>query len=209
MSDDKDWRLRIDLQRPVDLDGLVNRARNGAGESMRGSALSDEIVLSHDRSTIFAYAPSENTVRDARDAIQSAIGAQRTATVRVSHWEPSRGKWHQTDPPLTYQQEDEMAAAASASDDTAQPPGEAAETRPVVCVIGKLIRKSFEEQMVAFAQALQLKCEIIEHPHLLSTQVVFKVTGPAGAVDEFATYLKSEARFSSRLDPGLVPFGLP
>jgi hypothetical protein len=78
-----------------------------------------------------------------------------------------------------------------------------------VCVIGKVIRKSFEAQMVAFAQDLGLKCDTVEHPHLLSTQVVFNVTGPTSVVDEFQTYLKNEARFSSRLDPGLVPFGLP
>jgi hypothetical protein len=208
-SDDKDWRLRIDPQQTVDLDGLISRARDDAGESTRPSALSDEIVLSHDGSTVFAYAPSESAIRDARDAIQSAIDGERHATVRISHWEPSRRQWHQIDPPLTYEQEDEMAAAASASNDKDQPPDQAAETRPVVCVIGKLIRKSFEAQMVAFAQDLHLKCDIVEHPHLLSTQVVFEVTGPTNAVDEFATHLKSEARFSSRLDPGLVPFGLP
>ncbi len=209
MSAEKDWRLRIDLQEPVDLDGLVTRARNSAGESMHRSTLSDDIVLTHDGSTVFAYAPNENVIRDARDAIQSAIGGQRTATVRVSHWEPSRRQWHQTDPPLTYEEDDGVAAAARASDDRTETADEATETRPVVCVIGKLIRKSFEAQMLAAAQNLRLKCDIVEHPHLLSTQVVFNVTGPTSALDKFATYLKSEARFSTRLDPGLVPFGLP
>lgn len=157
MSAEKDWRLRIDLQEPVDLDGLVTRARNSAGESMHRSTLSDDIVLTHDGSTVFAYAPNENVIRDARDAIQSAIGGQRTATVRVSHWEPSRRQWHQTDPPLTYEEDDGVAAAARASDDRTETADEATETRPVVCVIGKLIRKSFEAQMLAAAQNLRVE----------------------------------------------------
>jgi hypothetical protein len=44
------------------------------------------------------------------------------------------------------------------------------ETRTVMCVTGKLIRKSFERQMLAFAQELG-QCAIVEHPHLLSTRL--------------------------------------
>jgi len=78
-----------------------------------------------------------------------------------------------------------------------------------MCVTGKLIRKSFERQMLTFAQELGLQCAIVEHPHLLSTQVAFNVTGPSSGVDQFDRYLKSEAKATARLDPGLIPYGLP
>ena len=70
-----------------------------------------------------------------------------------------------------------------------------------MCVTGKLIRKSLEHQMVAFAQELGLQCAIVEHPHLLSTQVAFNVTGPSSSIEQFDRYLKSEARATIRLDP--------
>ena len=88
-------------------------------------------------------------------------------------------------------------------------PDEESETRTVMCVTGKLIRKSFERQMLAFAQELGLQCAIVEHPHLLSTQVAFNVTGPSSSVEQFDRYLKSEAKATTRLDPGLIPYGLP
>lgn len=78
-----------------------------------------------------------------------------------------------------------------------------------MCVVGKLIRKSFERQMLSFAHGIDLQCAIVEHPHLLSTQVAFEVTGPHGSVDQFDRYLKSEAKATARLDPGLIPYGLP
>jgi hypothetical protein len=37
-----------------------------------------------------------------------------------------------------------------------------------------------------------LECAIIEHPHLLTTQVAFTVTGPKRKIDEFSRGLTAE-----------------
>ena len=46
--------------------------------------------------------------------------------------------------------------------------------------------------MLDWASTLGLQCEIIEHPHLLTTQVAFSVTGPRRKIDEFAEGLRAE-----------------
>ena len=78
-----------------------------------------------------------------------------------------------------------------------------------MAVTGRLIRKPFERQMVGYAQSIGLECEVVEHPHLLSTQIALTVIGAHNDVAAFARYLKSEAQASSRIDPGLIPYGLP
>jgi len=43
-----------------------------------------------------------------------------------------------------------------------------------------------------WADRLELQCAIVEHPHLLTTQVAFTVTGPKRKIDEFARGLREE-----------------
>ncbi len=213
MSHDQDWRLRLDLDEPVDLDGLVGRVRDRPDdlEGETRGALSDDVVLTHDGDTFFTYAVNEKAIDDARDAIESVLrDDQRSGAIRVSHWDEDLNTWRQIDPPLTPAQEEQLQQANAAEDSGQTNAADAeSETRTVMCVTGKLIRKSFERQMLAFAQELGLQCEIVEHPHLLSTQVAFNVTGPSSSVEQFDRYLKSEAKATTRLDPGLIPFGLP
>jgi hypothetical protein len=206
-ADDKDWRLRLDLDEQVDLDGLVGRVRGDAGEFERDtrSTLSDDVVLTHDGSRFFAYAPSETSIDGARDAIESVLrNEQRKATIRVSHWDEDLRTWHQIDPPLTAEEEEQEQVLAEerireASAEAAKP-----ETRTVVCVTGKLVRKSFEHQMLEYAKNLGLECVVVEHPHLLSTQVAFRVTGPTSDVEQFVTYVNIEASAGTRMDLGLI-----
>jgi hypothetical protein len=206
-ADDKDWRLRLDLDEQVDLDGLVGRVRGDAGEFERDtrSTLSDDVVLTHDGSRFFAYAPSETSIDGARDAIESVLrNEQRKATIRVSHWDEDLRTWHQIDPPLTAEEEEQEQVLAEerireASAEAAKP-----ETRTVVCVTGKLVRKSFEHQMLEYAKTLGLECVVVEHPHLLSTQVAFRVTGPTGDVEQFVSYVNVEASAGTRMDLGLI-----
>lgn len=210
MPDDQDWRLRLDLDQPADLDGLLDRVREDPDQLERDAraALSDEVVLTHDGNTFFAYAVSEQALQNARTAIESVLHReQRKGRIVVSHWEESLRTWLQIDPPLTATQEEQLHKALAAERSGAK--SGKPETRTVMCVIGKLIRKSFEGQMLAFAQSIDLQCAIVEHPHLLSTQVAFEVTGPQSSVDEFDRYLKNEAKATARLDPGLIPYGLP
>jgi hypothetical protein len=46
--------------------------------------------------------------------------------------------------------------------------------------------------MREWAAKLELQCEVIEHRHLLTTQLAFTVTGPKRKVDEFAAGLRAE-----------------
>jgi hypothetical protein len=206
-ADERDWRLQLDLDEPVDLDSLVGRVRGDSEEFERDTrrTLSEDVVLTHDGSRFFAYAPSEKSIDGARAAIESVLrNEQRKAAIRVSHWDEDLRTWHQIDPPLTPAEEDE--AREQAEDHLRQASAEAAnpETRTVVCVIGKLVRKSFEHQMLEYAESLGLECDIVEHPHLLSTQVAFKVTGATSDVEQFVGYVNVEARAGTRMDLGLI-----
>jgi hypothetical protein len=207
MSDDQDWRLQLDLDEPADLDRLVGRVRGDADEFERDTrgALSEDVVLTHDGSRFFAYAPSEASIDGARNAIESVLrNEQRKATLRVSHWDEDLRSWHQIDPPLTAAEERQARALAEEHISEASAEAAKPETRTVVCVIGKLVRRSFEHQMLEYAKSLGLECDIVEHPHLLSTQVAFRVTGPTSDVEQFAGLLNVEARAGTRMDLGLI-----
>jgi hypothetical protein len=206
-ADDQDWRLQLDLDEPVDLDRLVGRVRGDADEFERDtrSTLSEDVVLTHDGSKFFAYAPSETSIDGARDAIESVLrNEQRQATIRLSHWDEDLRTWHQIDPPLTPTEEEQ--ARLSAEEHIREESAEAAkpETRTVVSVVGKLVRKSFEHQMLEYAKSRGLECVIVEHPHLLSTQVAFRVTGPTSDVEEFVAYVNIQASAGTRMDLGLI-----
>lgn len=195
MADDQDWRLQVDLAGSADPERLLGVLRTATRP-----LIGDDVVLTHDGSTLFAYAASEDSLQAARKAIEAALtGDGPGAKIRASHWEQARMGWHQTDPPLAYSETDDPGHAGRND----------ATTRTLVCSVGKLIRPSFEQIMSEAAQDYRLKCEIIEHPHLLSTQVAFHLTGSQPGIDNFADCLKAEARATIRVDPGLIPFALP
>jgi hypothetical protein len=58
--------------------------------------------------------------------------------------------------------------------------------------------------MVEWADKLDLKCEVIEHPHLLTTQVAFSVTGPKRRVNEFAEGLRAEELATMRTERAVM-----
>jgi hypothetical protein len=58
--------------------------------------------------------------------------------------------------------------------------------------------------MLEYAKSLGLECVIVEHPHLLSTQVAFRVTGPTSDVEEFVSYVDVQANAGTRMDLGLI-----
>ena len=210
MSHDHDWRLQLDLDGAGDLERMVRRVRGTDGfEQDERASLGDEVVLTHDGSTLFAYAMTEQALRQAREATEAVLGQDgRTGTIRLSHWDEGARQWLQTDPPID-EPPIEREEGQSYTGQSRHPRSSGRqETRTVACVIGKLIRKPFEQQMLSYAADLGLRCEIVEHPHLLSTQVAFSVTGSRSNVDAFAKYLRSEAKATTRLDPGLVPFGV-
>jgi hypothetical protein len=205
MAEDKDWRLQLDLEQPANLERLLEDVRDDPFEQDARASLGDDVVLTHDGGRFFAYAMTDDALMRAREAIESVLRHDgRTGTLRLSHWDGSI--WQQTDPPLSSVEAQQQEQEAEAQRREAQGPSV---TRTVACVTGKLIRKSFEQQMLNLANDLGLACEMVEHPHLLSTQVAFNLTGPASDIEEFARYLRSEARATVVVDLGSIPFGLP
>lgn len=188
MSEDQDWRLRAELDaadKRGALDHLLGRLRGPDVVEEVAAAVPHDVVITHDGQVLFAYAASESVLASARAAIEGVLGRESVgASIVVSHWDDTRDQWRQTDPPLS--------AEATRLADAAERDADAIETRTLVASSGKLIRAEFEQSMQAWASKLGLSCEIIEHPHMLTTQVAFTVTGPRRRIDEFADGLRDE-----------------
>ncbi len=110
---------------------------------------------------------------------------QIKAGITVSHWDDALDEWRQIDPPPD--------ADAKRADERHVRDAEAEETRTLAASAGNLVRASFDQSLLAYAQKLGLECKIVEHHHLLTTQVALTVTGPKRKVDEFAQGLKAES----------------
>jgi hypothetical protein len=134
---------------------------------------------------LFAYAETESALTAARTAIEGVLRRDGVnASICVSHWDEQLDEWRQTDPPLTGNEK--------RSEEAAERDAEALETRTMIASAGKLIRAEVEQTMLDWAEKLGLQCKIIEHPHLLTTQIAFTVTGPKRKIDEFAQGPKAE-----------------
>jgi hypothetical protein len=196
MPDDQDWRLKFELEHAEKgraLDQLLGRIRSPGIASETGAAVSDDVAITHDGSILFAYAGSESALANARVAIEAALrGEGINASASVSHWDDRVDEWRQVDPPL--------AGAAKASTEARERSEEQAESRTLIATIGKQIRSEVEQTMLDGATKLGLECEIHEHPHLLSTQVAFTVSGPRRKLDEFAEDLRQEELLTMRFE---------
>jgi len=175
------------------LDRLLGRVRDPAVLEQLEAAVPQDVVISHDGQLLFAYAASEAELAAARNAIEGVLqrdGLQ--ASICVSHWDSQRDAWRQTDPPPSAEQ--------TRSEQAAEREAEEVQTRTLVASSGKLVRSDFEQTMLDWAAKLGLECTIIEHPHLLTTQVGFTVTGPKRKLDEFSEGLKAEGTATMRAD---------
>jgi hypothetical protein len=187
-QDQQDWRLQAELDvadAGGSLRGLIGRLRGSDVVKEIEERVPHDVVITHDGKLLFAYAADASILDGARGAIEAVLaGDGVTARVRISRWDDELDQWLQIDPPLTGE---EQAAATAAKADA-----EAIDTRTLVASSGRQVRAEFEQTMSAWADKLGLQCEIVEHPHLLSTQVAFTVTGPRRKLDEFAQGLKAE-----------------
>jgi hypothetical protein len=185
---EQDWRMQAELhvaETRSALHDLLGRVRGPDVVREIESTVPDDVVITHDGKLLFAYAADATTLAAARGAIEDVLrGDGVDATVRVSHWDDERDRWRQVDPPLS--------AAEQQLEDAAERDDEALETRTLVASSGKMIRAEFEQTMRDWADRLELQCAIVEHPHLLTTQVAFTVTGPKRKIDEFARGLREE-----------------
>jgi hypothetical protein len=197
---EQDWRLEAELE-AVDTGGalhrLVGRTRSPEVVKEIEATVPHDVVITHDGKLLFAYAASEAGLIAARSAVESVLRHDGIkASLRVSHWDDELDRWRQTDPPATAQEK--------LSEETADREADAIETRTVVATSGKVVRSDFERSMSEWADKLGLECKIVEHPHLLTTQVVFTVTGPRRKIDEFSQGLVAEGWAFIRADDAVM-----
>jgi hypothetical protein len=199
--DEKDWRLQLALAlddpKPA-LGGLLKRLR---GESPAIGAIeasvANDVVVTHDGELLFAYAASQSALDGARVSIEAALQDQQLgATISVSHWDEQLFDWRQVDPPLG----DSEERARERSDDAAM----ASETRTVVVKLGREVRSEVERSLQISAGELGVECKLVEHPHLLRTQVAFTATGPHRKVEQFFAGLQAEERATIRTETGVI-----
>jgi hypothetical protein len=198
---DTDWRLQAKLGRGDGHrgpQGLIGRLRDPDYHREAEAAVPPDVVVTHDGSDLFAYAYSEASLRAARKAIEGVLAKEGIdAQIRLSHWDENYERWRQVDPPLSPAEQEGERAADRAAD--------VIETRTLVATSGKLVRAEFERTMLDWAHKLGLECKILEkHPHLLSTQVGFTVTGRKGQIDEFASALEAEGWTFVRTETGVM-----
>jgi hypothetical protein len=200
VSEDEDWRLTAELDaadRRGALDRLLGRVRGADVVGEIEKALPHDVVITHDGKMLFAYAASEDAIEAARRVIEQVLQRDGVgATIIISHWDQELDEWRQVDPPLTAEQARSEAAA--------ELDAEALETRTLVASAGNLIRSSFEQSLLDWAQKQGLKVTVVEHPHLLSTQVLFTVSGPKHKIDEFERALRAEGTATMRADATLI-----
>jgi hypothetical protein len=233
MSGEQDWRLKAELGAGAGAGGagdgaggmdggdggmggalehLLGRLRGslhagaGAGDADRGgsevvhevqAAIPHDVVLTHDGKLLFAYAADQETITATRRALESVLSHDGIeASIYVSHWDDALDAWRQIDPPST--------GGERVREEAAVRDAEAVETRTLVASSGKMIRAEFEQSMLAWAQQLGVQCETLEHPHLLTTQVGFTITGPRRKLDEFASGLKAEEAATIRTERAVM-----
>ena len=202
-STDQNWRLQAELD-AEDAHGamhsLLGHLRGPNVVKDVESAVARDVVITHDGELVFAYAASEAAIEAARGTIEEVLRRDGvSARVRISHWDDEHERWEQTDPPETAEQQ--RAHESVERDD------ETVETRTMVATSGKLIRAEFEHTMLAWAERLELDCKVVEHPHLLTTQIGFTVTGPKRKIDEFSHGLIAEGWTTLRTEES-IGFGI-
>jgi hypothetical protein len=201
VAEDQDWRLQVELDVEDSrsaLDRLVGRVREPDVVGEVEQAVShDDVAITHDGKLLFAYAASEATLASARATIEDILRRDGVeARIRVSHWDEELDAWRQTDPPPTDQQ--------VRTEEAVEREGERIETRTMIASSGKLVRDSFEQTMSDWARRLGVECAIVEHPHLLTTQVAFTVTGPKRKIEEFAQGLNAEGTATMRSERAVI-----
>jgi hypothetical protein len=204
MSDEQDWRLKVELDASVDagkgVSHLFGHLRGGGDPDVvheLESAVPPDVVLTHDGKLLFAYAADEATLTATRRAIEGVLAQENMkGNIFVSHWDEQLDDWRQTDPPPSATEVQKQAAV--------ERDGETVETRTLIATSGKAVRGTLEQSMAEWAEKLGVECTIIEHPHLLTTQVGFTITGSKHQLDEFAKGLKAEETTTIRSENSVI-----
>ncbi len=193
--DERDWRLQGELHsedRAGALRSLLGRVRDRDEIHDVEEAVPDEVVVTHDGDRLFAYAADRGTIERARTAIEQALARDGVeAKLTLTTWSEDLDQWMDPDLPAPEREAAQRAA-------------ERVETRTYVVKLGRWIREEFEQSMREAADRLGLRLEIVEHPHLLDSQVALTVTGPSRKVDEFAAGMKAEERATIRTETAVM-----
>ncbi|MGO9320808.1 MAG: hypothetical protein ACLQBY_08420 [Solirubrobacteraceae bacterium] len=199
-ASEQDWRMEAELEVPEAsgaLHEIIGRLRGPDVVKEVEATVPHDVVITHDGKLLFAYAADEATLTAARSAIEGVLARDGIrARVRVSHWDDELEKWRQSDPPPT--------AEEKRIEDEAERDADAIETRTLVVSSGRMIRAELQQSMRDWADKLGLECTIIEHPHLLTTQLAFTVTGPKHKIDEFSRGLRAEERATIRTETAVM-----
>jgi hypothetical protein len=201
MADAQDWRLRADLADPAGLHARLRDAKHFEVELK--PLISEDVGLSYDESTLFAYANTREAIDETRRAIEHQLASDGlSATVRIDHWDDALGDvgdWDQVDPPPDGA--GRAREAGEREEHRVHEAGEAVvETRTVAITSGRMVRNWFEKTVADEARELGVELSIVEHPHLLTTQIAFTLTGPTGMVDTVVEDLAQRAGAVTRLE---------
>ena len=195
MSDEQDWRLRVEL---ADAAGLHGRLRDAHHFERELEPLVDEtVVLSYDDDKLFAYANTESAIGEVRRAVErqlAADGVTDAGAIVISHWDDGIGEvgdWHQVDPP---------ESAAEEAAEAQQPRADLVVTRNYVVKSGRVVNEYFEQTALEDAREAGVELSFTEHAHLLTTQISFTLTGPAVQVDTVIDNMKTRAMALTRLE---------
>jgi hypothetical protein len=201
MSEDQDWRLRVAL---ADAAGVHGRMRDAHHfERELEPLVADDVVLSYNDDTLFAYANTEAALGEVRRAVEHQLASEgASGRIIVSHWDDDLGEvgdWHQVDPP------DAPYIAALEEDERhehtlAQERAERVVTRTYVVSAGRLVHEYFEQTAQVEAKEAGVELSFTEHPHLLTTQIAFTLTGPGAKVDDLIGDMKARAGALTRLE---------
>jgi hypothetical protein len=198
MDDERDWRLRADI---ADARGLVARLREARHfERELEPLISPAVVLSADDEKLFAYANTRAAIDETRRALEHLLAQEGLgALITISHWDAGGEGWHQVEPPPP---PEELESERRRDDEEhAELERESrVETRTVAITSGKLSRNWFETTVADEARQLGVELSIVEHPHLLSTQIAFTLTGPTGKVEQVIADMNTRAGLTTRLE---------
>jgi hypothetical protein len=197
-ASEQNWRLRAELDVADDrhgaLEDLIGAVRGPASAAANHSDALQAAVITHDGDQLFAYTADEATLQAIRHAIEGALAQKGMAarSILLSHWDSDIDDWRQIYPPAT--------AEETQASDHSERDAETVETRTLVANVGGMIRKGFEQSLLEWASELGVQCKIIEHRHLLITQVGFTVTGSKRKLDEFSEGVKAEEWMTIRTE---------
>jgi hypothetical protein len=198
VEDTKDWRLRVEIGDPSRLHGLLRDARRVEHDA--DAAIPDDVVLDRDDETLFAYANTRAAIDETRRVLERVLADDGVgASVTLSHWNAATSDWRQLEPPPDAA-EREREAEEDRENAEAERRDERIVTRTVAETAGKLVRNFFETTVADEARARGVTLSIVEHPHLLTTQIAFTLSGPAWAVDEVIVDLQARAHGITRIE---------